>query len=582
MEADLGAGGRSVTPRRVLVTSLGTAAYRPVTYHAEGREHTTRFAPAATAAIEGGCDAAILLLTEAAQRANGPALAAELRALGAGVEIRWIPEGQSERDVWAIFQTTVDALRTVGGVEVVLDVTYAFRHLTVVLFASLAYVSAASLATIRRIRYGALEAGANDRAPLLDLTPLLTLVDAQHAARQFVETGDARRLGAVLESLNRQLWTGGAGSPAFSRAARRVADVSAALSLGLPLETGLSAGAARAALDEVDFTTTYAPVAEELTRLLRRPLERFGVSAQNEKSAMALTREELDRQLQVIRFYFDAGAYDRVLLLLREWMVSRAILAAGCMDGWLSHGRTRARFERALNALVERHRASRHAHDGRGDGAEDDCAAVWTRVRELRNPLAHGGMCEEEVRPQVHRDRVRQLVEQCAARLEDDEWWRLKPRGAIDVLLVTALGLSPGVLYSGLRGCAPARALVVTSADAGRLVPEASAAAHYNDACVTCFTVGDPHRCFGEREAVLAWARPYLLTASTVVVNVTGGTTAMQYLVETVGRQAERLGLAVQRIALIDRRSPEIQRVDPYVQGELVTLEEFQRSDGDV
>jgi hypothetical protein len=66
--------------------------------------------------------------------------------------------------------------------------------------------------------------------------------------------------------------------------------------------------------------------------------------------------------------------------------------------------------------------------------------------------------------------------------------------------------------------------------------------------------------------------RHTLAQASEVVVNLAGGTTVMQYVVERIGAEAERLGVPVQRVAVVDRRSLDEQRANPYVVGELVRL----------
>ncbi|HXH07485.1 MAG TPA: TM1812 family CRISPR-associated protein [Vicinamibacterales bacterium] len=556
--------------RRVLVGSLGTGPYRRVTYVAGDRTHTTSFAPVATAVIDGGCTHAILLLTAEAEQAHGASLRAELDTLGLSPTIVSIPSGRSEREIWTIFERVVAALRGAGETEVVLDITHGFRHLPVVLFGSLAYFSAAGRVRIGRIRYGALEAAEDNRVPLLDLTPLLTMIEAHHAVRQFTETGNASRLSEILKALNKQLWTSGEGEEALSRAVNRIVDVSGALGIGLPIETGLRAEAAHRALAAVDFEKTFAPIAAEIVALLDEALRRFAVAESCEKPELALTRAELDRQLRVVQFYLRAGAYDRLLLLLREWIVNRALLASGSTAGWLQRSR-RVAIERALNASIERHRMEKAIGADTGH-RQDTCLALWSKVRDMRNSVAHLGMRETEV--VLHREPIERLVEECLRNCADDSWWQVQPEGELDFLLVTALGLSPGVLYSAVAALSPPAALVVTSREAAPLVREACRAAAYDESHIQLYVVEDPHRCFAERARVLDWARSWLLRARRTAVNVTGGTTAMQYVVEAVGREAERLGLVVERIALVDARPPEEQRREPYVRSEVVRLEE--------
>lgn len=51
-----------------------------------------------------------------------------------------------------------------------------------------------------------------------------------------------------------------------------------------------------------------------------------------------------------------------------------------------------------------------------------------------------------------------------------------------------------------------------------------------------------------------------IMQADEVVVNITGGTTAMQHIVQQIARYAEELGRLARRVALVDRRSPQEQR----------------------
>jgi len=58
-----------------------------------------------------------------------------------------------------------------------------------------------------------------------------------------------------------------------------------------------------------------------------------------------------------------------------------------------------------------------------------------------------------------------------------------------------------------------------------------------------------------------------------MVLNITGGTTAMQYIVQQIAALAAELGRPVRRAALVDRRLPQEQRDEPFVPGELIWLD---------
>jgi hypothetical protein len=65
-----------------------------------------------------------------------------------------------------------------------------------------------------------------------------------------------------------------------------------------------------------------------------------------------------------------------------------------------------------------------------------------------------------------------------------------------------------------------------------------------------------------------------LTGAREVVVNLTGGTTAMQAAVERIAGESRRLGIPVRRIALVDRRPFDLQRSDLYVAAEVLELDD--------
>jgi hypothetical protein len=85
----------------------------------------------------------------------------------------------------------------------------------------------------------------------------------------------------------------------------------------------------------------------------------------------------------------------------------------------------------------------------------------------------------------------------------------------------------------------------------------------------------DPHRDYHlvTQRAGEAFDRA-AVEAGDVVVNVTGGTTAMQVGVERLAERVRRLGVLVRRLALIDRREPAAQREQPYVLAEAIWLDD--------
>ncbi|MFZ5592490.1 MAG: hypothetical protein ACOY81_11890 [Bacillota bacterium] len=132
------------------------------------------------------------------------------------------------------------------------------------------------------------------------------------------------------------------------------------------------------------------------------------------------------------------------------------------------------------------------------------------------------------------------------------------------------------MLYSGIKLTDPQRLVVLSSPQAAAAIPEILQVAGANH--IPCHVLGlaDPHLGFREAENLrrgqaALWRD--LADAGEVVVNITGGTTAMQCVVEDLAVYLHRLGVKVRRVALVDRRPYEEQRANPYVCGELVELE---------
>jgi hypothetical protein len=295
-----------------------------------------------------------------------------------------------------------------------------------------------------------------------------------------------------------------------------------------------------------------------------------------DKTSIPLDLAELERELRVARWYLDRGQPDRSVCILREWMLNRWIVAHGRAAGWLDYARCRRLAEQVLNAWAERRRAQRAVAAAGPGGAEPAADAavpgLWQAVAEWRNRLAHYGFTTETAL--LAPEKVRGWLARCEELCENDAAWRSPVDLLTEHLLVAPLGWRPGALYTALLRLRPSNLVVITSPEAKNGVEEACRAAAWTGSRPHVIEVADAHDCFGERVRVLDDVRPHLLTAGRVSVSLTGGTTAMQYLVERVAAEAARLGVPVARYAMLDRRPEDEQRREPFVVGECVCLDE--------
>ncbi len=451
------------------------------------------------------------------------------------------------------------------GERVLLDLTLSLRHLPFVYLAALTYLTAFKQVRIARIAYGALELRdrETDAVPMLDLTRLFGLTRWFHAVQSAAESGNLQPLAGALHEDVRELFTRGAGDPMLSKVGRRLLDLAPLVSAGLPLEAGIAARALLDALRDLDAQPdptsigrrSLEPVAEQAAAWATPP----GVS---EKAKLALTPAELARQLAFIRAHAERGNVQPALLLLREWLVSLTLLLQGDTSRWLERDH-REEVAALLGAFSQRARFRVAV------GGEADLGSLWDAITDARNRLAHGGMTTATAltTPQTTLD----LLKRCEAVL-DRLPFEIAPPGQ-ERVLITPLGLSPGVLYSAVLRVHPQRSIVVTSAEAKVAAQAALSAAGLPSHPLLTLEMREPFTGFDEARSLAATIRPAILAAREVVLNLTGGTTAMQYVVEQLGGEARRLGVPVRRVFLVDRRPAEEQRANPFVLGDILELE---------
>lgn len=287
------------------------------------------------------------------------------------------------------------------------------------------------------------------------------------------------------------------------------------------------------------------------------------------KRGVLLTPDELARQLSLIRWFIEAGRHTQAIDGMRAWVVNRVMQRLPWdVPRWLARDE-RAPIEHFLDSLAYR---ARNGYDEPGEGP---LASIWDMLRGLQGALHDCGVAPDEV--VLDHDHVEALYAACMAlnACDDPEPLYHPPEGR---LVITPLGLAPGVLYAVARLLTPSHTLIVTSEKAREREVEALTRAAFPDLRRTVRVLEDPFHCFGlaPRLAADPEIRALMLRHDEVVVNVTGGTTAMQFVVERLWRESRALGKRTARAALIDRRDPAEQMVQPYVEGELVWLDDYE------
>jgi len=570
----------------VLLTGLGIEA-RTTRYELDGRSTERPLAPLALVdLLPDPFDEVVAVYTKTAAEKT---LAPLKEGLGGRVPLRDI----QVREAFAtgdIVEFVEKVARSVlpddpEGVEsrLVVDLTHGFRHQAVLIYVITLYLASLERVRLERVFYGAFDPGT-----FVDLTPLVVMPQLVHAVRVTRETGSTRALARVIAAY-------ADGRNVVRDVARMLEDVSRHLLAGLPIETGS---------DWENFTRTSSkqlrgilgkdlgvPLVKDLLNDLGQVLDPLAV-AESRKSEIRLDEAELRRQAYMIDRLFEWEMDWTALGLSREWMVSWALWcgegSAGSIDGWLERER-RTSAERRLHVLqmLSDDGDLRHL-------LSDDQVRVgkfWSALCELRNAFMHFGMRKDRVDPRKPHDgsSLHKHWETIAK-----EWGTflgcsggqplrkiaLDPPEQSGRVLVSALGMAAGVLTNAIRHARATsdldHVLVICSPESAVMVGEAVERSGWSGR-VTSLVVADPM----DPEGVLglvgqrssgriklfpgeAKARRLIACADEVVVNLTGGTTAMMLGTQLIVEGARQYQRPVKCFVLADRRPSEEQRRDPW------------------
>ena len=207
------------TKRKVFVSLLGTGFYNKCVYRYEKTALETRFIQHATLKMFGDGfwdkdrDKVIIFLTDEARKSNWdrtittretkdgsvvPYDSLETVLVNAGYEdmliTKSIPDGRTDEEMWEIFDAIYEELQ--DGDELYVDVTHGFRYLPMLMLVLMNYSRFLKNTEIMSVSYGNYEARAKncEEAPIMQLLPIVELMDWTLAASDFVNVGNLDNL----------------------------------------------------------------------------------------------------------------------------------------------------------------------------------------------------------------------------------------------------------------------------------------------------------------------------------------------------------------------------------------------------
>jgi CRISPR-associated DxTHG motif protein len=395
---------------KLAISFLGTGDYKEVRYKFDGLSSCTRLFPSALPVFFPDLEEVFVLVTRGSRERWWPHLEkiwprAEESPRLAPVEI---PEGGCEGELWEIFEKIVKSIPE--GSSVVFDITHSFRSLPLICLLAVAYLKSARKVHMERLIYGAYEARdqQNGVAPVFDLTPMATLLDWLFVYQRFSHSLDARGLAQLLRQIQGQ-----AHQAQTADAPRRLQGFgeimekfTAMLNLGRIGEILKAVPKIRGATRDTQTlheAKNWAKPLEQILPLIDHVAEKIGPTGD----------DDLKAHLNLAHVYFEKGFYMQAISLIREWLVSRFCLEYDAHAD-VCEKCDRMRAEKGLNYLANK--------KSRTDQMEEepdlptvpssrlDCyAALWNRVRDVRNDVDHLGFKKEPLPP----DKIVKHIEEC-------------------------------------------------------------------------------------------------------------------------------------------------------------------------
>lgn len=556
----------------ILLTALGTSP-SDAKYGMDDRVYSAKLSPIALYHLLPKGERfkkVVALCTEDALKDSFPVLRDHLPIPCVPKEI---PVGMNDEELSVIVHTILHSIPRYS--ELTLDLTHGLRPIPFLFFTSCLYLQALKGVRIRKAWYGKLERG--KVGPFVDLSVLLHMVDWFQAVHSFKKMRDPDALVDKMKEISMIRPEEKYLNKFFTDTVDTISDFTIFFGAGLPLELGRASANLQSKYSRIkeksDASAIPIPLAEDLMEEIASAAKPFSLvnqrSAGDWKQKLPLTSEEIHREAGLIEKYFEGGFYSNALGLLREFVITRLMLSAQQNNSWLDMN-SRRLMEKKLGALMNYWRKNQ-------DTLPEEqrvLASFWNDLTQGRNDLHHHGMTQSNVNVKKRTKGLSENWILLKSHLDDNDFWNADFGGGSGCLLISPLGLSPGLLYSALCQVKPNALFAIASAQSINLLQEVIERSDAQAEIIPKI-MNDPFQGFDEIPDIVraSASQEMLLGADEIICNATGGTTAMQYAIMRLSESASNLGRQVKWMAMVDKRSAEDQRKNPYVVGEMIVLE---------
>ncbi len=373
------------------ISFLGVSKYETTSYVWNGQQKQTELFPEAVAYFFKPAEILVCLTPtahEGEKARNWIELKQRFNQNNVPYRVLQIPEGHTEVDLWKIFNTLTNAVDQEE--RLIFDITCSFRSLPFLSFLAIAYLKAAKQVKVEHVLYGAYEARDDqNRSPIFDLTPFVSLLDWLSATQQFIQTGNARSLSSLLRSQrndSKELVEASEILEIISQAARFCQPFTFMQEVA-QLESKLDKAQPDIEIDAVPFSVLKENI--------------VGTFTQFQSQSDSFTEETLRKEYKLIEWYYQKGQVIQAISLAREWLIDAITFRLG--EAVKFDRNHREPFEEAISgiALVGKPHPKDHKQPFTKDHLNDYgkklwewedkdlLVQLWTDLKNVRNSLDH-------------------------------------------------------------------------------------------------------------------------------------------------------------------------------------------------
>ncbi|NMB54843.1 MAG: CRISPR-associated DxTHG motif protein [Leptolinea sp.] len=375
----------------ILFTFLGAGSYNETTYTLGEERQVTRYSPAAAAGFL-AAKSVTAFLTSEAEAAHRGGLE---KALPAGCALRCvrIPGGRDEGEFWEIFHI-LSQEASAAVEEQAWDVTHGFRSLPLLTMLALTFLRSGLGIRPTRVLYSLYEKDA-ETCPMIDLAPMLALMDWASAADTFSRSGDSRPLASLINGIRSEYIRGESRTNEQIQVARPVYGLATSLE---ELSSALALIRPSLVDSSVNWLQDKLPVAEDAlkfsprTRPLSLLLPRIGQCYQPLVPADDSVSAHLECRRNLIGWYIERGFYPLAATLEREWVITWLMSRKG-KRALASVIEERESMTKVLNRESDEFVKSKTEPVELADIPDySKLFNIWKKLVEIRNDLDHAGM----------------------------------------------------------------------------------------------------------------------------------------------------------------------------------------------